>query len=140
MLFRSPPAHLLSAVMMAETGPPKVNNFTFTNNLATATSYGFFGSGVGQGTATLNAYFTNWVFSKNVLLNAPAGAYPPGSFFPSDPGQVRFVNYTGANYALAADSPYKSAGTDGKDIGADLSVAPAPSALAPNPPNNVIVK
>ena len=135
-----PPNHQLSAVMMAETKAPKVNNFTFTNNLATTTSWGFTGSGVGQGTATLNAYFTNWVFSKNVLMNAPAGAFPPGSFFPSDPGQVRFVNYSGANYALAADSPYKSAGTDGKDIGADLSLAPGASAVMPNPPINVIVK
>src|SRR5262249_18026977 len=32
---------------------PKINNFVFTNNLSTLTSYGFFGSGVGEGTRAL---------------------------------------------------------------------------------------
>ena len=61
-----PPGTKNSDVMMLDTRPPKVNNFTFTNNLATRTSYGIFGGGVGEGTAALNASFTNWVFSKNV--------------------------------------------------------------------------
>jgi hypothetical protein len=30
---------------------------------------------------------------------------------------VHFVNYAGGNYALAANSPYQNAGTDGMDIG-----------------------
>ena len=63
-----PPTHKTSNVMMLDTRPPKVNNFTFTNNLATPTVYGFFGSGVGEGTAALNANFTNWVFAKNVIV------------------------------------------------------------------------
>lgn len=135
-----PPAHKNSNVMMIDSRPPKVNNFTFTNNLATHTVYGFFGSGVGEGTAALNANVTNWVFSKNVLISAPAGAYPPGNYFPRDVGEVRFMNFASSNYALAADSPYKSAGTDGKDIGADISLAPVATAVVPNPPGNVAVK
>jgi hypothetical protein len=135
-----PPANPNSDVAMVEVSPPKVNSFTFTNNLATSTSYGFFGSGAGEGTAALNAGFTNWVFSKNVLVGAGAGAYPPGNYFPSDVGQVRFANFTNSNFVLAGDSPYKSAGTDGKDIGANLSLAPATNAVVPNPPANVVVK
>jgi hypothetical protein len=53
---------------------------------------------------------------------------------------VRFVNYAGGNYALAADSPYKSAGSDGRDIGADVSAAPSARAIVPNPPSNVVVR
>jgi hypothetical protein len=97
---------------------PKINNFVFTNNLSTYTAYGFFGSGVGEGTRALNAYFTNWTFSGNVLVGRPAGAYPAGNFFPANVAEVHFVNYAGGNYALAADSLYKNAGTDGTDIGA----------------------
>ncbi len=97
----------------------KINNVVFTNNLATRTSYGFFGSGVGEGTRALNAYFSNWTFSRNVLVARPAGNYPAGNFFPADVAAVDFVNYAGGNYALAANSPYKDAGTDGMAIGTD---------------------
>ena len=135
-----PPTHPSSDVAMVETSAPRPNNFTFTNNLATGTTYGFFGSGVGQGTGALNANFTNWVFSKNVLVGAAAGSYPPGNYFPSEVGQVRFMNFNNANFALATDSPYKAAATDGKDIGANVSVAPSTNAVVPNPPNNVVVK
>jgi hypothetical protein len=97
---------------------PKINNFVFTNNLSTSTAYGFFGNGVGEGTRALNAYFTNWTFSRNVLVGRPAGDYPAGNFFPANVAAVRFVNYAGGNYALAENSPYENAGTDGTDIGA----------------------
>ena len=127
-------------VMMADTAKTKVNNFTFTNNLATRTAYGFFGAGVDQGTVALNANYTNWVFSKNVLVDAPAARYPAGNFFPSGVAAVRFVSYAGGNFTLAADSPYKSAGTDGKDIGADVSAVPSARAISPNPPSNVVVR
>ena len=97
---------------------PKISNFVFTNNLATHTAYGFSGASVGEGTRALNTYFTYWTFSKNVLVGRPAGNYPAGNFFPATAAAVRFVNYVGGDYALAAGSPYKNAGTDGTDIGA----------------------
>ncbi len=134
-----PPVSNTSSVGLADSVGFKVTNFVFTNNLATPTSYGFFGSGVGQGTAALNGNFTNWVFSKNVLVNAPAKLYPEGNFFPSDVAAVHFVNLTGGDYALTAESPYKSAGTDGKDIGANLAAVPAASLVGPNPPADVAV-
>ena len=112
-----PPAHLVSDVAMAQSAV-KINNFVFTNNLSTLTSYGFFGSVVGDGTRALNTYFSNWTFSRNVLVGRPAGSYPAGNFFPANVAAVDFVNYAGGNYALAANSPYKNAGTDGTDIGA----------------------
>jgi hypothetical protein len=114
----SAPASPNSDVAMAESAP-KINNFVFTNNLSTRTSYGFFGSGTGEGTQALNANFSNWTFSRNVLVSRPAGYYPAGNFFPADVTAVRFVNYAGGNYVLAATSPYMHAATDGMAIGAD---------------------
>jgi hypothetical protein len=34
---------------------------------------------------------------------------------------VQFGNFANGNYALGPGSPYKNAGTDGKDIGADVA-------------------
>lgn len=130
-----------SCLGFAESANAKITNAVFTNNLSTPTAYGFFGSGVGEGNAALNDNFTNWVFSKNVLVNGQGRYYPAGNFFPSGGvTAVRFVNYQGANYALAADSPYKLAGTDGKDIGANISAVPSAGATSPNPPSNVVVR
>jgi hypothetical protein len=112
-----PPAHRVSDLAMAQS-TSKINNFVFTNNLATFTSYGFFGSVVGEGRRALNTYFSNWTFSRNVLVGRPAGNYPAGNFFPANWAAVRFVNYAGGNYALAANSPYSKAATDGTAIGA----------------------
>jgi hypothetical protein len=132
----APPVSPAPDLMMAES-TPKLTNFTFTNNLATSTKFGFFGSGVGEGIAALNANFSNWVFGKNVIVAAQAAIYPAGNFFPTSVAALRFVN-PGTNYSLAADSPYKSAGTDGADIGANLSALSV--AMQPNPPGNVVVK
>ncbi|MBV8146483.1 MAG: hypothetical protein JO184_15920, partial [Gammaproteobacteria bacterium] len=136
IVWATPTAGNLAVV---ETARAKVTDFAFTNNLATARLYGF-GSPEGEGTVTLNANFTNWTFAKNVVVAAPAGKYPAGNFFPGAVTDLRMMNFTAANYALAANSPYKGAGTDGRDIGADLANAPSTAGLAPNPPANVIVK
>jgi Right handed beta helix region len=126
-----------TVVMMAANAPGKTTNFVFTNNLSSPTKYGFFGANVGSGTPALNNNFTNWVFEKNVFVDAPAKAYPADNFFPPDVAAVRFANFAAANYALAPGSPYKSAGTDGGDIGADVV---GNTAVAPAAPTNVAVK
>jgi len=134
-------AYPTSALYMAD-GSEKLTNFTFTNNLATNSARGICGSGQKQGTAVINAYFTNWVVSKNVITGAPADAYPAGNFFPATMDAVRFTSYANGNYTLSADSPYKSAATDGTDIGANLSVVPGvvPGVVLPNAPSKVDVK
>ena len=53
------------------------------------------------------------------------------NYFPANPGLVQFVDYANGGvdyhgYALAGTSPFKNAGTDGKDLGADIdSIAKA---------------
>jgi parallel beta helix pectate lyase-like protein len=127
-------------LMMAATRGSKVTGFTFTNNLATHSKYGFFGAGGADGTAALNANFTNWVFIKNVIVGAGAPSYPASNFFPATVAAVKFVNYPGGDFTLAADSPYKFAATDGTAIGANMSAVPAAKMVAPNPPSGVAVR
>ena len=43
-----------------------------------------------------------------------------GNFFPPAVDKVGFVDRAAGNYRLAGSSPYRRAGTDGKDIGADV--------------------
>jgi hypothetical protein len=139
-----PPVSTTSSLAMSDTAGvaagAKVSNFVFTNNLTTRSSYGFSGSGVAQGTPALNGYFTNWKFSKNVLVDAPATSYPDGNFFPSGMAGIGFRDYTGGDYSLSAGSPYKGAATDGTDIGADPSAVPSASMVVPNPPGDVAVR
>ena len=133
-----PPTSQACCLGMADSKANKVANLVFTNNISTRTDYGFFGSASGQGLAALNGHFSNWTFSHNVLVDAPGKMYPEGNFFPTGVAAIHFVNYAGGNYTLEGSSPYKSAGTDGADIGA--TGAPAVSSIVPSPPTNVVVK
>jgi hypothetical protein len=54
---------------------------------------------------------------------APVSTWPTHNFFPTSATAVEFMNYnggSGGNYQLLSSSPYKGAGTDGKDLGADV--------------------
>ena len=85
----------------------------------------------------LNACMTAYTFSYNAIFNAtmsPLGKnYPTngsgaGNFFYSSATGFGFTNYnngnsnfTPANYQLTSGSPLHNAGTDGKDLGVDIS-------------------
>jgi hypothetical protein len=135
----SPPA-CCSNLAASNPGPPTVTNFVFTNNLSTQTKFGFFGSGVGEGNPALNTAFSNWTFSKNVIVGAKASIYPTENYFPATNAEVQFADYSAGSYSLAPGSPYKKAGTDGLDIGATIANSGAATAATPNAPANVVVK
>ena len=109
--------------MMVEIWTPKVNNFVFTNNLSTHSAWGFLARRR-EGTAALNTNFTNWTFSKNVLVAGRQASYPAGNFFPNTLATVRFVNYAGGNFALAANSPYRNWPAPTGKISAQISLRP----------------
>ncbi len=112
---------------------PAAASFDFRDNLLTNGVYGFLGTGTGPGTPTLTAYFSNYTFSKNAFIGpftGGMGTYPAGTLFPAGPTAVGFVDYAGGNYRLSPASPYKSAATDGKDLGADLDALDAAIACA----------
>jgi hypothetical protein len=80
---------------------------------------------MGGGTAPGNGTITTWlpgaVFLQNVFAANPyAYLFPASNFYPAAMTDVGFINLTGGNYRLAATSPYKGKGTDGKDVGADI--------------------
>jgi hypothetical protein len=107
-------------------------NVNATNNLVLRGGE-IIGDGAGYGLSALTAYDVGGVFANNVVVGADPNIYPAGNFFPSSIDQVGFVNYAGGDYRLAATSPYKNAGTDSKDLGANLTSAPS-AASAPTPP------
>ena len=97
----------------------------------------------GNPPATLAGSFPGAVFAGNALVGGSSLDYPPNNFFPRTPADVGFVNYAGGDYRLAASSPYKNAGTDGKDVGADIDpinaatanvISGATSPAVPPPP------
>jgi regulation of enolase protein 1 (concanavalin A-like superfamily) len=105
-------------VVIADNGA--VSGFVYTNNLSKHNEYGIFGSGAGLGISALGTYFPGYVFAKNVLAGGPAASYPSGNYFPSvTTFNASFVDPANGNYTLVSTSPYRGAGTDGKDIGVD---------------------
>jgi hypothetical protein len=95
-------------------------NFVYRNNIAPHNEYGVIGDAAGMGNNALAAYFPGVQFARNVLAGGNASLYPADNFFPSSLSGVGFVNMSGGNYRLATSSPYRNAGTDGRDLGADI--------------------
>ncbi len=104
--------------------------FVYRNNLSSKGNYGVFGSGASEGLVTIRTYFPGAVFLKNVVVGATPSFYPPDNFFPTSMEKVGFVDLAGGNYRLGVSSPYKKAGTDGRDIGADIDALPLPRAIS----------
>jgi hypothetical protein len=113
---------------------PKMVNFTFNNNMMNAGLYPVWSTGGTHNCAisdkpstVLATCFSGWFFTNNAMIaipnNSPQAVWPAGNFFPTDTTAVQFVKYNngnGGDYHLLASSPYKNAGTDGKDVGADI--------------------
>jgi len=119
---------------------PVMSNFVFTNNLVNAgtaptqttgggtTNCGYSSSPI----ISLPTCFQPYTFTHNAIIaspsNYPPSKYPSGNYFPATASAVGFVNYNNANggdYHLQSNSPYKNAGSDGKDLGADIGAIEA---------------
>lgn len=119
------------------------DSFAFTNNLLrrnNPNAVGIGGSSTGEGIPSLDPYFPGADVRKNLIHGVEQmlgsqeqpcwradliGCYPAGNFYPSDSTyggtfEGLFTDSAGGNYRLAAGSPYRNAGTDGKDVGADI--------------------
>lgn len=122
-----------SGEVVVASGAP-TTNFEFRDNLVNG-SAGFGGDGTyGSTNATLSTYFRNAVVTKNCFVGGNASSAPAGNYFPASFDQVGFVNMSGGDYRLAAGSPYKNAGSDGRDLGADVTaISGALGSTAPPP-------
>ncbi|HEV2864292.1 MAG TPA: malectin domain-containing carbohydrate-binding protein [Pyrinomonadaceae bacterium] len=95
--------------------------FVFNDNIAQHNQYGVKGDGQSSGNTTLAAYFPNATFRRNLIAGANAANYPADNFYPpASSFDSQFFNRAGGDYHLAATSPGYRAGTDGKDVGADI--------------------
>jgi Putative Ig domain len=129
-----PSTMLMIGDMVATSGQMK--NFVFTNSIASTGAFPVWSTGGGptncafndQPLTTLNACFSPYSFTGDALIGSPStyppSAWPSGNFFPANTNAVAFMNYNGGNggdYQLQSSSPYKGAGTDGLDLGADIA-------------------
>ena len=127
MLFRSPTFFMI----LGGSTSSSIQNVKFTNNIVTARSglvvtgtgspapCGFYGDTV---LARIHSCISSYSFSNNVLPGA-TGAWPAGNYYPVDTASIQFADYnggSGGDYHLLPSSPYKSAGSDGKDLGANI--------------------
>jgi Purple acid Phosphatase, N-terminal domain len=114
-----------NGTIIAADGSPANRNLVFTNNITPHNEYGVWGSGQGVGNTALNFYFPGAIFQKNVIVGVPSGvSYPAGNFLIALLSQVGFVDLAGGDYRLGPNSPYRNAGTDGRDIGCDVTALP----------------
>lgn len=107
------------------TAEGKHDRFHYTNNISLHNEYGMIGSGTGVGNPTLTTYFPGAIVRKNVIIGGNSGQYPGDNFFPASLDAVRFLGGGGSRYCLAGSSRYKSAATDGKDVGVDFDALSA---------------
>jgi hypothetical protein len=109
--------------------------FVFTNNIVTTGPHPLWAAEGGDTTCAisdvpltvLNNCFKTYMFNYNALIGVsshfPPSTWPKGNLFGADPNTADFVDYNnanGGNYELLPSSPYKNAGNDGKDLGADI--------------------
>ena len=121
------------------TNPP-MTGFIFTNNIVGQSSYPVWSVGgvtdcaiYNVPLASVNSCFITWRFNDNAViatsvLNYPPSKWPGGNYFPTTAGVVQFVSFNGANggdYHLLSTSPYSGVGSDGKDLGANISAIQA---------------
>jgi hypothetical protein len=106
-------------------------NVAYTNNMSAHNSYGIMGSSSSPGTTSINTYLPGSVVVANVLAGGSASKYPTGNYFPTVAvWQANFLNYSAGDYRLVAMSPYKNAGTDGLDLGANIDLINSSAAIA----------
>jgi len=131
--FPDPGSHLMTMGNLAVN--QRMYGFVFTNNLVGTGRYPVWNTGGGSTSCAYsgtpadkiaNCFSTN-TFSNNALMATPSqfppSSWPAGNFFPNNANEAGMTKYdegVGGDYELNANSPYKNAGTDGKDLGADI--------------------
>lgn len=111
------------------------SGFVVKNNLGARTGFGIKGDATGEGIPALDKFAPGWQYAGNVLAGV-SGGYPAGNHYPATLTEVGFVDAASGNYRLAASSPYRGKGTDGKDPGVDwdaLNAAHVKPGVSPTP-------
>lgn len=109
---------------------PKISGLVMQDNLVgSGRMYISSADGFGIGTDALNAHAgTDWVFSHNVVVGAPASLYPGNNQYPATTAELNLST----DGSLPAGSPYLTGASDGGAIGADIHVINAATAGVTN--------
>ena len=119
--------------------PGQMHQWTIQDNIWPYGNYGVgpignghgcdtrFGFGSNDFTGILSACVSDWKLDHNAVFNWGGGHWPNGNTFFKNAGQVKFADYRDGNsdfnpgnYALTSSSPLHNAGSDGRDVGADI--------------------
>ncbi len=96
-------------------------NMVITNNVASHGDYGIIGTSHGVGNDSISAYLPGANITRNVIAGGRSTVYPPGNLFPSvDEFRRQFVDPGARDYRLVPGSAWLKAGTDRRDLGADV--------------------
>jgi hypothetical protein len=104
---------------------PQVREFRFTNNLVKHSAYGIIGADHAPGADSISAYLPGAEVTHNIIADGEPSKYPSGNHFPSAAQlKAQFVAFDHGDYRLLVTNPWRRAGTDGRDPGADISQVP----------------
>jgi hypothetical protein len=123
-------SHLLT--LKNNVSNPKMWGFQFINSVVVAGEFPVWSAaGASDGThpdVPITACFSSYSFVRNAIIASPSAyppsKWPPANYFRVDVSAVEFVSFSGGsdgNYQLLASSPYGNLGTDGKNLGADIT-------------------
>lgn len=101
----------------------------YRNNIESNGSYGVHDfNGNGDGSSALDANFSYYTFTHNARIGGNSSGEPSGNFYPANIAAVDFVGGSLAteptdiaDYALTGGSTYHNAGSDGRDLGANIT-------------------
>jgi cellulose synthase/poly-beta-1,6-N-acetylglucosamine synthase-like glycosyltransferase len=94
--------------------------FVFENNIVQHNDTGILGSGTSSGRASLDRYFPGAMVRRNVLVGANPALYPHDNYFPETLAAAGFVAARDGAHRPSGARRYAAAGSDGRDVGADL--------------------
>jgi hypothetical protein len=94
--------------------------FVFRNNVIRYNEYGFFGDTIGVGQKALDMYFPNSIVTNNAIIGGIGSNLKGKNMYPVSIEELKFTNPKNGDYRLMPNSPLKSKGVSGTDIGANL--------------------
>ncbi len=115
-------------ILLVASQSDRLTNLVLANNVIDRGNYGIKGSGLSEGSGTLNTTAPGHFVRGNVFNGANCSVYPANNYCPADRNAVGFEAWQSGNYRLSPSSPFKGRATDGSDPGADIDLVDARTA------------